>query len=78
MPPRSRAAADGEDGALTSRQLQILPLLADGMPNKQIADALGVAEGTVKQHLKELFRRLNARNRTQAVQEARRLGLLRK
>ena len=48
------------------------------MPNKQIADALGVAEGTVKQHLKELFRRLNARNRTQAVQEARRLGLLRR
>jgi DNA-binding NarL/FixJ family response regulator len=72
------AASEGEDGALTSRQLQILPLLADGMPNKQIADALGVAEGTVKQHLKELFRRLNARNRTQAVQEARRLGLLRR
>lgn len=72
------AAGDGDDGALTSRQLQILPLLADGMPNKQIADALGVAEGTVKQHLKELFRRLNARNRTQAVQEARRLGLLRR
>jgi DNA-binding NarL/FixJ family response regulator len=71
-------AGDGEEGALTSRQLQILPLLADGMPNKQIADALGVAEGTVKQHLKELFRRLNARNRTQAVQEARRLGLLRR
>jgi DNA-binding NarL/FixJ family response regulator len=72
------AAEEGDDGALTSRQLQILPLLADGMPNKQIADALGVAEGTVKQHLKELFRRLNARNRTQAVQEARRQGLLRK
>jgi DNA-binding NarL/FixJ family response regulator len=69
----------GSDGALlTSRQLQLLPLLADGLPNKRIADALGVAEGTVKQHLKELFRRLNARNRTQAVNEARRLGLLRR
>jgi DNA-binding NarL/FixJ family response regulator len=78
MPATQTAAAEGDDGALTSRQLQILPLLADGMPNKQIADALGVAEGTIKQHLKELFRRLNARNRTQAVQEARRLGLLRK
>jgi len=63
---------------LTARQLDILPLLAEGMPNKQIADALGVTEGTVKQHLKELFKRLSARNRTQAVQEARRLGLLRK
>jgi DNA-binding NarL/FixJ family response regulator len=69
----------GADGAmLTSRQLQLLPLLADGMPNKRIADLLGVTEGTVKQHLKELFRRLNARNRTQAVSEARRLGLLRR
>jgi DNA-binding NarL/FixJ family response regulator len=78
MPASQTALPDGDDGALTSRQLQILPLLADGMPNKQIADTLGVAEGTVKQHLKELFRRLNARNRTQAVQEARRLGLLRR
>ena len=78
MPASQAAGTTGEDDALTSRQLQILPLLADGMPNKQIADALGVTEGTIKQHLKELFRRLNARNRTQAVQEARRLGLLRK
>lgn len=71
-------AATGEAAALTARQLQILPLLAEGMPNKQIADALSVTEGTVKQHLKELFRRLKTRNRTQAVKEARRLGLLRK
>jgi DNA-binding NarL/FixJ family response regulator len=56
--------------------LQILPLLAEGMPNKRIADALGLTEGTVKQHLKDLFRRLKANNRTQAVRVARRLGLL--
>ena len=74
--PAVQAGEGGE--TLTARQLDILPLLAEGMPNKQIADALGVAEGTVKQHLKELFKRLNARNRTQAVKEARRLGLLRK
>ena len=65
--PASQSSGQRRDAPLTSRQLQILPLLADGMPNKQIADALGVTEGTVKQHLKELFRRLNARNRTQAV-----------
>jgi DNA-binding NarL/FixJ family response regulator len=63
---------------LTSRQQEILPLLAEGMPNKQIADALRVTEGTVKQHLKDLFKRLGAANRTQAVKQARRLGLLRK
>lgn len=76
--PATNPAGETENGMLTDRQLQILPLLADGMPNKRIADALGVTEGTVKQHLKELFRRLSARNRTQAVNEARRLGLLRK
>jgi DNA-binding NarL/FixJ family response regulator len=77
--PEAQAAQTGEDAAgLTSRQLQILPLLAEGMPNKRIAATLGVTEGTVKQHLKDLFRRLNARNRIQAVNEATRLGLLRK
>ncbi len=74
--PPSQTAGNGESAPLTSRQLQILPLLAEGMPNKRIADALGLTEGTVKQHLKDLFRRLNANNRTQAVREGRRLGLL--
>jgi len=74
--PQSQPAGNGESAPLTSRQLQILPLLAEGMPNKRIADALGLTEGTVKQHLKDLFRRLHASNRTQAVREARRLGLL--
>jgi DNA-binding NarL/FixJ family response regulator len=74
--PPSQATGTGESAPLTSRQLQILPLLAEGLPNKRIADALGLTEGTVKQHLKDLFRRLNANNRTQAVSEARRLGLL--
>ena len=71
------AANDGKASPLTSRQQEILPLLAEGMPNKLIADALSVTEGTVKQHLKDLFRRLGVRNRTQAVKEAQRLGLLR-
>ena len=77
--PDSQASTAADDkGMLTSRQLEILPLLAEGMQNKQIADALNVTEGTVKQHLKDLFRRLEVRNRTQAVKEARRLGLVRK
>lgn len=76
--PDSQEQTGTGDATLTSRQLEILPLLAEGMQNKQIADALNVTEGTVKQHLKDLFRRLNARNRTQAVKEARRLGMLRK
>jgi len=76
--PDSQAVAGDEAATLTERQLQILPLLAEGMPNKQIADVLHIEVGTVKQHLKDMFKRLSARNRTQAVKEARRLGLLRK
>jgi len=76
--PDSQAAAGDEAATLTERQLQILPLLAEGMPNKQIADVLHIEVGTVKQHLKDMFKRLSTRNRTQAVKEARRLGLLRK
>jgi DNA-binding NarL/FixJ family response regulator len=74
--PDPQVASSAETTPLTPRQSQILPLLAEGLPNKRIADTLGVTEGTVKQHMKELFRRLNASNRTQAVKEARRLGLL--
>jgi DNA-binding NarL/FixJ family response regulator len=76
LPSSQPAMQIGEAALLTARQLQILPLLADGMPNKRIADTLGLTEGTIKQHLKDLFRRLHASNRTQAVREARRLGLL--
>jgi DNA-binding NarL/FixJ family response regulator len=76
--PASPSTTDGDNASpLTSRQQEILPLLAEGMPDKQIANTLGVTEGTIKQHLKDLFKRLGARNRTQAVKQARRLGLLR-
>jgi len=77
MPASQSMASHEKESPLTSRQEEILTLLAEGMPNKQIASTLGVTEGTIKQHLKELFKRLGARNRTQAVKEARHLGLLR-
>jgi DNA-binding NarL/FixJ family response regulator len=78
LPAAGLAVRGADASTLTDRQLQILPLLADGMPNKRIAQALGLTEGTIKQHLKDLFKRLNASNRTQAVNEARRQGLLSK
>ena len=77
IPAMQTAANADKTSPLTSRRHEILPLLAEGMPNKQIAGMLSVTEGTIKQHLKDLFRRLGVRNRTQAVKEARRLGLLR-
>jgi LuxR family maltose regulon positive regulatory protein len=62
--------------ALTGRQLEILQLLADGRSNREIADALYIAEGTVKAHMHQLFGKLVARNRTEAVANARDLSLI--
>jgi DNA-binding NarL/FixJ family response regulator len=56
---------------LTPRQRQILPLLAKGMSNKEIARALKIAEGTTKIHASGLLRALGVRNRTEAAVAAR-------
>jgi len=52
---------------LSYRQKQILAMAADGLPNKEIAARLGIAEGTVKAHMHAIFKVLGVSNRTQAV-----------
>ncbi len=52
---------------LTSREAQILELMAEGMSNGRIATQLVIAEGTVKQHVKRILRKLRAGNRVEAV-----------
>lgn len=59
--------------ALTDRQLAVLRLLSEGLPNKLIGESLGISEGTVKIHLAAIFRVLKVRNRTEAVVASRRL-----
>jgi two-component system, NarL family, nitrate/nitrite response regulator NarL len=61
---------------LTSRQIEVLELMARGLPNKSIARTLAVAEGTVKLHVAAIMRTLGVHNRTEAVMEASRLGLV--
>lgn len=61
---------------LSERELEVLRLAADGLANREIADQLCLAESTVKSHLNTIFRKLDAKNRTQAVAQARQLGLL--
>lgn len=61
---------------LTDRQMQVLRLLAEGAPNKTIATRLGLALPTVKIHVAAVLRQFNARNRTEAVQEASKRGIL--
>lgn len=68
-PARPAAPAIGTMG-LTGRQVEVLRLLARGLPNKLIARELAVSEGTVKVHLLAIFRTLGVHNRTQAVVEA--------
>jgi DNA-binding NarL/FixJ family response regulator len=53
--------------ALTARQREILELVGEGLTNAQIARRLFVAEGTVKQHLRAIYRLLNVRSRVQAI-----------
>lgn len=61
---------------LTPRQLEILQLLAEGLPNKSISRQLGVSEDTVKTHLKTLFQELTVHTRTACVSAARQRGWL--
>jgi DNA-binding NarL/FixJ family response regulator len=59
---------------LSPRERSVLARLALGMTNRQIADALDIAETTVKSHVKSLLRKLGARNRSEATAIAWRLG----
>ena len=61
---------------LSERELEVLRLLATGLANKEIAQTLFIAVGTVKQHLKSIYGKLQAHNRTEAAGRARDLGLL--
>ena len=60
-------ADDAAAAKLTARELEVLRLLRDGLPNKTIARQLGIREATVKAHLSSAFQRLGVRDRTQAA-----------
>lgn len=68
-----RAGGDHEphdfptSGELTARQKEVLALVAEGLANRAIAQRLVVSETTIKSHLREILRRLDAANRTEAV-----------
>ncbi|NLT72085.1 MAG: response regulator transcription factor [Verrucomicrobiaceae bacterium] len=60
---------------LTARELEILKLIAEGRANKQIGEILTLSENTVKNHVKSILAKLNAKDRTHAVTEALKRGL---
>ncbi|AOJ99064.1 response regulator [Burkholderia vietnamiensis] len=70
------APATRSAGPLTQRQIEVLRYVAEGVPNKVIADRLNLSEKTVKAHVTAIFKALHVLNRTQAAAAARKAGLL--
>lgn len=62
--------------ALTPREMDVLRLLAEGLPNRKIADQLDVNERTIKSHVSAILAKLEVNNRTEAVMRAIELGLI--
>jgi DNA-binding NarL/FixJ family response regulator len=73
--PRNFEALSPPD-PLTRREIEILRLMAGGYSNREIAEALGTAEGTVKNHASSILSKLGVRDRTRAVLKALELGYL--
>jgi DNA-binding NarL/FixJ family response regulator len=68
--------AEGLIEPLSDREREVLVMLAQGIANKEIADKLHIAEGTVKNHVSNILGKLQAQNRTQAADIARKRGLI--
>jgi DNA-binding NarL/FixJ family response regulator len=73
---RTEPANDGAKPELTTREREVLELLAAGRRNAQIAEDLAISIHTVKRHVSHLFEKLEVENRTQAAIEATQRGLL--
>lgn len=61
---------------ISKREIEVLELMASGHSNKEIADALFVSTNTVKTHATNLFEKLDAKRRTQAVEKAKQLRII--
>jgi len=67
---------DGIEQPLTRREMEVLQLLAEGLPNKSVAERLGISDQTVKFHVASISSKLGASNRTDAVRLGLRRGLI--
>ena len=75
-PAMDRDDVDAPIESLTVRELDVLVLVADGLPNRDIAARLAISEHTVKFHLASIFGKLGVSTRTEAVQRGLRLGVI--
>lgn len=75
--PGVNGASHRLEDPLSERELEVLALLASGKTNSEVAGDLFVSVGTVKSHTGNIYRKLGAKNRAEAVTVARNLGLIR-
>ena len=76
LPPIPDSASTFPIEELSPRELEVLQLLAEGLPNKAIAHRLNISEHTVKFHVNAIMGKLGAQSRTEAAVRAARLGLI--
>ena len=69
-------ASDG-DTVVSKREIEVLQLIADGCSTPEVAEKLYISQKTVKNHLASIYAKLDARDRTQAVLQAVRMGIVR-
>jgi len=70
------APTDEEDRVITRREEEVLQLIADGCSTPEVAGRLFISQKTVKNHLASIYQKLDARDRTQAVVQAVRMGII--
>jgi DNA-binding NarL/FixJ family response regulator len=73
----AQASLTPEENPLSSRETEILQLLAKGMSFNEIGDVLAISPHTVTAHIKKIYRKLAVHSRGEAVYEATQMGLLR-
>ena len=76
VPGERLVGAEGEGGPLTSREIAVLTLLAQGLSNEEVGSRLFISLNTVKSHTKKINTKLGVKRRTQAIMRAKALGIL--
>ena len=71
QPPRAE-----DERVVTKREEEVLQLIADGCSTPEVAEQLYISQKTVKNHLASIYQKLDARDRTQAVLQAVRMGIV--
>jgi DNA-binding NarL/FixJ family response regulator len=75
--PAAESSTDGEALGLTSREREVLALVAEGYTNRRIAETLFISESTAGVHVSNILGKLGVATRTEAATTATRLGLIR-